>query len=386
MRQARSLLLLLAGILLLTSPLYAGDTQAEGEVHAYWELHLNDQGKVEGDSGKVKNYSDFNISRAFVGATRQFNDKYSARVTADIYHDDSANQWDLRVLYAYLQINELMPYVNGRFGLQGLVWADRVDEAWGLRYVDRASMEKLGYINYADFGASLYGTCPGGWGELVLQIMNGGGYMQTERNKYKDFALFATFTPFMNYPEFKETGIWLQYYKGWPNLAPVPGYSFSKNTKHDRLSGAALFKYKHWFTAYLDYFMATDDDNSTNAVKTSATGVVLPAEEKAKGFTAFTRVNVATSETFLADVFIFGKYQWLDKHTDHTAPGLELEADEGDGKFIILGTGYTLADGFEVALTFRRSTVNRLEYDEGVPQRVAETEKNSMLVNMLADF
>lgn len=387
MRLASGLLLVVAGVFLLASPLFAGDTKADGEVHAYWNLHLNDQGKVIGDPGKVKSYSEFNISRAYIGLTHEFNDKYSAKVTADIYNTTDGNEWDFRALYAYLQINKLMPYFDGRFGLQGLVWSDRVDQVWGLRYVDLASMEKLGYLSYADFGASLYGTCPGGYGELVLQVFNGGGYMQSEVNKYKNMVVFATFTPLGKYPEFKESALWFQYYKGWPNLLPMQGYSFSKNTKMDRLSGAVLVKYRYWFTAYADFFVATDDQNITDMPEYTITGVELPAEEKAKGLTVLGKSYVATSESFLSDIFIFGKYEYIDKHTDHTAEGLQLYADEGDGKFITVGAGYTLVDGFEFALTFKRSTVNRIEFDsEMKPLRIAETEKNSFLLNMKAEF
>jgi hypothetical protein len=388
MNRARSLLLILAGALLLASPLFAADTKVGGEVHAYWNLHLNDQGTVVGDPGLVKNYSEFNITRAFLDMTHEFNDRFSARITADIYNTDDMNEWDFRAQYAYLQINRLLPYTHGRFGLQGLVWADRVEKAWGMRYVDPASLNKLGYINYADFGASLYGTCPGDWGELVLQVVNGGGYMENEENKYKDIAVFATITPLGKYPEFKETALWLQYYKGWPNIDPVKGFSFSDNTKKDVMSAAVLVKYKKWFTGYVDYFMATTDMKPTDVIDTTITGVELPEEEKALGFSAFGKLSVATDpETFLSDIFLFGKYEWVDKHDDHTAPGLELYADADDAKYITLGAAYTLADGFEFALTFRRSTVNRIEVDEEqMPLRIAETEKNSLLVNMKADF
>jgi hypothetical protein len=387
MRRVTGLLFVVAGIILLASPLYAGETKAGGEVFAYWNLHLNDQGKVVGDLGRVKSYSQFNISRAFIDMSHTFNDKYSARVTGDIYETPDANNWDLRVVYAYLQINNLMPHIAGRFGLQQLVWADRVDQVWGLRYVDEASMEKLGYINFADFGASLYGVCPGGWGELVLQAFNGGGYTEPEVNKYKDLVAYATFTPLGKYPEFKECALWFQYYKGWPNLEPVQGVSFSKNTKKDRISGAAVIKYRNWFTAYADYFIAKDDTNPSAAAIVTITGIDLPEDDKSTSFTVFGKSNVATSETFLSNVFIFGKFQWLNKHTDYNATGLKLYADEGDGKFLTAGAGYTLTDGFEVAITFLRSTVNRIEYDVNmVPLRIAETEKNSLLLNMKAVF
>ncbi len=396
MKRMNALLLFLAGLLLVTSPLLAGDTEIGGEIYVNWRLNLNDQSlravsdPLLTDSTEVKNYNQFNITQAYIDLKHKFDDKFSARLTADIYNNEGGfNGWGFRAQYAYLQIEKLLPHTSFRLGLQAPAWVEMVDAAWGLRYIDEASLEKLEYLPTADFGVGLYGTLPGDWGTLVLQILNGSGYTEAELNKHKDVALFASFTPLHNKPDFQESAIWLQYYKGYPNLEPLPGISFADYTQKDRISFAGLFKYRQWCTFYIDYFMATDDVWPNRKADTTATGVNLPEQDKSKGVTAFAKLNVATSETFLADIYVFGKAEFVDRHLDHKDPGLELEAEENDAKYLTLGVGYELTDGFDFALTFKRATVNRLEEkpdEPGVPVRVAETERNTFMVNFIASF
>jgi hypothetical protein len=287
-----------------------------------------------------------------------------------------------------MRINNLMPMTDMVFGLQGLVWADKFLEAWGLDYVDEGSMEKLGYLHDADFGVSFYVVPTCGWGEVILQAVNGGGLTESEHNKNKDLVAFLQINPLKDQPGWSHSAIWAQYYKGWPNIEPSGNLSFSDNTAQDRLSVAGLIKYSNWFTAYADYFLTTDDMNDTDVPDTTVTGVNLPDEEKANGVTVFAKVAVATAEdSWLSDVYLFAKYEYLDKHTDHEAEGLQLYADEDDARFITIGAGYELTEGFHFALTLKRSTVNRLEFDaENLPLRVAETERNTIFVNMLAAF
>jgi len=381
MKRVSILMLVVTGMLFLASPLFAGETKAGGEVFVNWNLHLNDH-------GMVKNYHAFELTQAYIDIKHKFDEKYSARVTADIFNNGGdSDGWEFRGEMAYLQINRILPRIDLRFGLQPLIWAEKVDQAWGLRYVDIASMEGMDYLAYSDFGVSFLGTYPGNWGTVALQIVNGGGKYESEQNKYKDIILFSSLNPLKKNPNFKESAIWAQYYYGFPNLTPVPGLSFSDLTQKDRFSVAGLVKYRQWFTTYIDYFMATDDENLYATEDTTITGYSLPEKEKSTGITIFTKVNVATSETFLSNVYMFGKLEFIDKHRDHTAAGLEHYADENDSKFLTVGVGYKLIEGVHMAIVVDRSTVNRIEFDEEAkPLRIAETEKNTFKINFLGSF
>ncbi len=255
MNRANVLFLILAGVILMAGSLFAGDTEVGGEIYARWKLALNDQSIAVAE--QVKNYNNFEVTRAWINIQHTFSEKYSARLTTDLYNN--GGQVDAFVQFAYLHINDLLPYTSMRFGLQEGVWANHVDKAWQLRYVDIASMEQFGFVDYADFGVSLYSTCPGNWGHLVLQVMNGAGANVHEVNKYKDITLFAELTPMSESPSWGQTALYAMYSQGYPNIAPLDGYSFADNTKKQRVAFGGKLAYKNWFTGYLDYFMASDD-------------------------------------------------------------------------------------------------------------------------------
>jgi hypothetical protein len=382
MNRARVLLLVVAGALFLTGSLWADETTVGGEIFTHWNLDLNDQTIV--DSKQVKNYNNFEVTRAWLDLQHVFSEKYSARITTNVYEMGEAGAGDMYVQYAYLQINKLLPYTDFRFGLQGQAWVMMVDETWGMRWVDVASLERFGFLEFADFGATLEGTCPGDWGTLTLQVLNGTGRDDIELNKYKDIALYAKVTPLFNYEGWEESAIFGQYYYGFPNVEDVPGVSVSDRTKKERLSAAGRLSYKDWFVAYVDYFQTSDDDNIAGQPE----GSDFPEEDKAKGATVFGKLALANSgANFLSDIYLFGKYQYVDLHTDHTAASIRLFAEEGDAKHILAGAAYELTEGFQFALTFRRTTTDRIEYDEeDEPLRIAETERNFFMFNMMAKF
>lgn len=379
MNRASMLWLIVAGVLFVAGSLFAGDTEVGGEVYARWNLALNDQSIASAE--QVKNYNNFEIAQAWIDIHHTFNEKYWARLTTDLYSGDS--NVDAFVQFAYLHINDVLPYTGLRFGLQEGVWADMVDKAWTLRYVDVASMEQFGYAEYADFGASLYSTCPGNWGSLVLQVTNGGGFNHSEANKYKDITLFAEVNPFKDNPDWSSSAIYGMYYYGFPNIAPMPGASFSDNTTKQRMAVAGKLTYKEWFTLYADFFTTADDDSIFQAEDTP-----YPEEDKSNGVTVFGRISASQDEgTFLSHVFLFGKFEFLDMHKDHTDATLALYAEEGDTKQLLVGAGYQMVEGLEVALTFKRVTTDRIEFDEDAePLRIAETERNTVMVNFLASF
>lgn len=379
MNRASMLWLIVAGVLFVAGSLFAGDTEVGGEVFTNWNLALNNQSIAVAKD--VKNYNNFDISRAWINVKHTFNDKYWARVTMDLSGPDA--DIAARVQFAYLHINDVLPNTGVRFGLQESIWTDMVDKAWGLRYVDNASMEQFGFADFADYGVSFYSTLPDNWGHAVLQIMNGGGFENAEANKYKDFTFFAEITPMASNPDWAQTALYGMYYYGFPNIMPTGG-GFSDVTKKQRFALAGKLVYKHWFTLYVDYFQ-TDDDTS---IVGQPAGSYFPEEDKSKGATVFGRVKAAGPETaFLSHVFAFGKLQFLNRHTNYSDVHVSLYADEGDAKHLMAGAGYELADGVEMAFTFRRTTEDRIQFDaDEEPLRIAETERNSVMLNFLASF
>ncbi len=358
---------LLAVTFLLTltgAKVIAGETTVGAEVHANWTLHLNDQ-----NLGKNFNY--FNVHRGWLTVDHTFSDKYSAHVVMEANNTGYApsNSWDTHLRSAYLQVNEVLPYTNVRFGMHSLLWIDKVESVWGLRFVDEVSLHKLGYLPRADFGASFIGNCPGGFGILAVQILNGPGYTQTELNKYKNFALYGEFHPFPKNADWSESAILGQYYMGYPNVASnAPG--FSENTMMDRSQLGFIVKYRKWLTVYSEYFMTKDDADASNNTDDEFV-------QEANGFTVFGRLYVATAEKWLSRVSIFGKYERVDKNKNAANP---LVQDDGDARFVTAGVAYEPIDNFELALVLKRDTVSELINN----LRIEEEESNSFIFTMRA--
>jgi len=381
MRRFFLTVLCFATLVLITSPLTAEDTIVKGTVFANWTLDLNDQ-------GVGKNFNTFNISRGYLTMIHKFSDRYSARITADLFQGNEG--WEYRLKYAYVQINGLIPHVDMKFGQIPVFWTGLINSKyWKLRFIETASLQRAKMEDSADKGVSFVASLPSGYAQLALQILNGEGFTESEMNKNKDLAVTAVLYPLASNPDFKQTMLIGQYYKGWPNVEdPSSILSFSSETKKNRISAGAALAYKQWFVAFFDYWTAKDDSDPLNIEETTLDGAIIPEEDESKGMSIFTRINISTTqESFLSKVFIFSKYHWIDNHTNYSGTQLNLKADENDARYITVGVGYTPVKGFTFALTIKRTTENRIETNElGEDIRIAETEKNSLDLNFLGTF
>jgi hypothetical protein len=370
MKRICILLLTVSAILVITplAVLADGETNYGAEIHVEHRLHLNDQ-------GMGKSFNEFNVKRGWFWVHHTFSDRYEARLTLEAYdpmrNESNNTGWTMRLRHAYLQVNGLVRYVDAQAGMVDNYYIARVEKAWGYRFVDEVSLHKLGYLPEADLGVTLIGKCPGDWGVLVVQVLNGASYTERELNKYKDFAIVADIRPFPKSPDFSGVALLGQAYIGWPNIVDNSGsVSFPKNTEKNRLNGAAIFEYRNWLRAFAEVFQTKDDQNWTNDKSPQYVN-------EAVGFSLFGRVNIATSDTWLARVRVFSKYEWIDRNRNATDP---LLADEGDARYLIAGVSYEPVDGYELAISIRRDTENHVVDNS----YINEQESNSLLLGLRA--
>jgi len=375
MKRICLLLLVVTAFLFATNALTAGEPKVGGVLFANWKMHLEDQ-------GQGKSFNSFDIARARLILDQQFGEKFSANLMIDLIPRSSLDGYGLqyRLRSAYIQGDKLIKHTTMRFGMQSLLWFDHVEKAWGLRYIDAVSLDKLGYLERADLGFTIIGECPGNYGKLALQIVNGGGFTKTEKNKNKDIVLFAAGYPFPKNPDFGETGILLQFYKGWPNITNTAtgDQSFRKDTKKDRMQVAGVIKYRKWVSGVVEYFQTWDKEDVTTAI-------TKDNQEKAKGFSLMGKVNVATAETWLSKVYLFAKYEWIDKHTQLDKGLYPFELQEGDGQFLLGGLGYSPVEGYELAISLVRETT-KVPTPIVNPVEIRSAEKNSIQINMTTKF
>ncbi len=381
MKRICLLLLVVTAFLFATNSLTAGEPKVGGVLFANWKMHLNNQ-------GQGKNFNSFDITRARLILDQQLGEKFSANLMIDVIPRSSMDDYGLqyRLRSAYIQGDKLIKYTTMRFGMQSLLWFDYVEKAWGLRYIDAVSLDKLkdsqgnSYLERADLGLSIIGECPGNYGTVALQIVNGGGFTHHEMNRNKDFIVFAAAYPLPKNPDFGETGIWAQYYKGWPNITNTAtgDQNFHKNTKKDRMQVAGVIKYRKWVSAVVEYFQTWDKEDVTTAI-------TKDNQEKAKGISLMGKVNVATAETWLSKVYLFAKYEWIDKHTQLDKALYPYESKDGDARFFLGGVGYSPVEGYELAISMVRETT-QVPSPLVNPIESLEDQKNSIQINMTAKF
>src|SRR3954469_22241446 len=137
-------------------------------------------------------------------------DNGAIRVTTDVFQNTSAaatnyyNGWSIRLKYAYFQYTALRDQFGkgsslvGRVGALHTVVIDHEEGFWP-RYLQQVALERDGFFSSADVGAAGLLTFGNKMGELYATVTNGPGYTSYERDRFKDFAARASFTPLANH-------------------------------------------------------------------------------------------------------------------------------------------------------------------------------------------
>ena len=173
------LLATLVGLFLLPALLGALELKISGEMWNRWTL---EQGKVFADTSLTaykkeitKNF--FSLERGYVGMEAKFSQSMKGRFTVDIFSSDILKDGaGLKLKYAYLDFSNLIPIpdLTTTVGLQKVYFGSIYD--WSYNLIGKAPTDEYKYANSADYGISLNGYLPGGWGEYQLGIYNGEGY------------------------------------------------------------------------------------------------------------------------------------------------------------------------------------------------------------------
>jgi len=151
----------------------------------------------------------FDIQRAYLTFQGSVGNRTSFRVTTDIKQNANGavyNGWFVRLKYGYLQYNFIQSAASSsglnawaRIGMLHTVLIDHEETFW-LRYLAQTAPERVGFFSSSDLGASTLWTLPNHLGEVYFTITNGNGYENPEADKFKDFGLRLSLTPFGNRP------------------------------------------------------------------------------------------------------------------------------------------------------------------------------------------
>lgn len=156
-----------------------------------------------------KGQNKFDVERAYLTFKMPAGDRASIRVTGDLFQQTSSSNnadayykgWVLRAKYAYLQYDYLQAKKSAdwsavaRVGLVHTMFIDHEENFWP-RWLTNVPVERAGYFSSADAGVATIVSIPNKYGELYAAITNGPGYSSRETDRFKDYQVRLTLTPF----------------------------------------------------------------------------------------------------------------------------------------------------------------------------------------------
>jgi hypothetical protein len=168
------MLCLILPALLLTGILPAQELKITGEMWNRWTL---ENGTAPGDSSDAILRNNFSLERGYIGVEPIFSETIKGRFTVDIFSTDLIKDGaGLKLKYAYVDFGSLIPIpdLTTTIGLQKVYFGTIYD--WSYNLIGKAPSDEYKIANSADYGISLNGYIPGGWGEYALGMYNGEGY------------------------------------------------------------------------------------------------------------------------------------------------------------------------------------------------------------------
>lgn len=194
----------------------AAELNTSGKMFLDYKLDLSSKD----EEGNRLLTNDFSIGRVYVNLKSDLSEKVSMRFTTDVYGKKGKEYYKgytLRVKYAYVGFKKIIPNTKIRFGLQSTPWIGMVDKAWGYRLVSKSLFGQYKLMASADYGVGLTVDIPGGYGQGVVEVVNGNGYSKLETNKYKDIVARVFLTPLPEDEILKSLGVAGFYYLGKDN-------------------------------------------------------------------------------------------------------------------------------------------------------------------------
>jgi hypothetical protein len=186
-----------------------------------WGRLTNESSKQKNASGDYvdkisKNY--MSLERGYFGLETTFSQNTKARFTVDMFSTDATHQYTtggtdsafpidslstmkngsvdgagLKLKYAYVDFANLFPVpeMNLSVGLQKVYFGTIYD--WNYTIIGKAPTDEYKVANSADYGVTLNGFIPNGYGEYAVGLYNGEGYKKVgaSLSDNTDFAYLA---------------------------------------------------------------------------------------------------------------------------------------------------------------------------------------------------
>ena len=143
------------------------------------EMYLWNRYTLERVAGETKK-SEFALKRGYLRLDHKFSENIKGRVNLDFFSSDKdVHGAGTKLKYAYLDFKEVLPIPESKFtfGLQKTYFGTIYD--WKYITIQKALEDKEKVISSTDYGITLFGYIPKGFGEYAVSILNGEGYKKT---------------------------------------------------------------------------------------------------------------------------------------------------------------------------------------------------------------
>jgi hypothetical protein len=329
-----SAILLCVGLL---SSAHAADPGRFINVSTSGEVFLNYMFNVSGveNDGETKYPNEFSVDRVYINFKSSLSDQVAMRFTTDVDPGVvDGKGYGIRVKYAYADFSNIIPMTKITFGLQGNLWTGMADNAWGYRVVSKSLFDQYKVLASADLGIGAAVSIPEGYGEIVLQVLNGGGYKELETNTGKALAARVLLNPMPKDDLLKGLG--------------VAGFVYVDKDDDDnsKTRFGGMLKYSYQIVNLVGEFGISQDGAD---------------EVKGMGFSVATEVKSPVTEGPMKNLALIGRMDTWDKDTDK---------DDNEVLQIIGGVSYEITKGVKAIATLQH--VDDKGKDESEQQIVAQ--------------
>ncbi len=283
-------------LVLLGFTMASAETKVKGELYPQWHMDFS-----EG----ADNYSEFELTRAYVTATSDINEQTSVRITADLRSTTGFSGYAIVLKYGYVDWKpKFSERVAFRLGLQQTMYIDFMSKLWGRRYLEKTTGDLYGFLTSADLGASAnvnFGSS--GMTALNLAVFNGTSFADVnDDNKQKDINAVLSIKPAQNNPDFMNSMILGQVYWGTQNQDFSGGLD-PDDYRKSLISIGGILDYAERFSAGLDANWQTLGDGLGNPdVDASAASI----------FATYYLGRHVDEGSFMKRLNLFGRADFLD--------------------------------------------------------------------------
>jgi hypothetical protein len=305
----------------------------------------------------------FDIKRFYLIADHKFNDIWSADITLDAQYSTAStalvttptgtataltNQNSsggvtevmIKKLYLEAKLSDALVFHAGSYTSP---WAPFVESLYGYRYIEKTTIDRLGFGNTADWGLNATGKFgPNAMLGYSFSIVDGAGYKNPTRTKSPDYEGRISVVPV------KWLTVGAGFYAGHLGQVTATNENFPRNTA-TRFDGIVAVNVSG-VRAGIEYFTAknykTVNSAALSVYGTSSivtAGGTAPISDKADGESAFASYN------FNSQFSVFGRY-------DHTKLSKDVAPNLKDEYFNI-GAAYKPLKTIDLALVYKNEKV-----------------------------